>query len=83
LELTGLGASAATYCGPRSGNPNIDFVAVNDLTSPNPRSPSENTIPSLGNLKNEIVAGEDFISVDGKKIKVFAQKDPPCCRGIQ
>jgi glyceraldehyde 3-phosphate dehydrogenase len=30
----------------------------------------------LGNLKNEIVAGDDFISVDGKKIKVFAEKDP-------
>jgi glyceraldehyde 3-phosphate dehydrogenase len=30
----------------------------------------------LGNLKNDIVAGEDFISIDGKKIKVFAQKDP-------
>jgi glyceraldehyde 3-phosphate dehydrogenase len=27
-------------------------------------------------LKNEIVAGEDFISIDGKKLKVFAQKDP-------
>jgi glyceraldehyde 3-phosphate dehydrogenase len=30
----------------------------------------------LGNLKNEITAGEDFISVDGKKIKVWAEKDP-------
>jgi glyceraldehyde 3-phosphate dehydrogenase len=27
-------------------------------------------------LKNDIEAGEDFVSVDGKKIKVFAEKDP-------
>jgi glyceraldehyde 3-phosphate dehydrogenase len=30
----------------------------------------------LGNLKNDISAGEDFISVDGKKIKVWAERDP-------
>jgi len=30
----------------------------------------------LGNLKHEITSGDDFIAVDGKKIKVFAQRDP-------
>ena len=30
----------------------------------------------LGNLKQEITHGEDFIAVDGKKVKVFAQRDP-------
>ena len=30
----------------------------------------------MGNLPNEIKSGEDFISVDGKKIKVYAEKDP-------
>jgi glyceraldehyde 3-phosphate dehydrogenase len=30
----------------------------------------------LGNLKNEVVAGEDFIAIDGKKIKVFSERDP-------
>src|SRR6202030_2066448 len=30
----------------------------------------------LGNLKNDIQHGADFISVDGKKIKVFAERDP-------
>src|ERR1700683_5871995 len=58
------------------GNPEIEFVAVNDLTSPKtlPHLLKYDTI--LGNLKNEIEAGEDYISIDGKKLKVFAQKDP-------
>jgi glyceraldehyde 3-phosphate dehydrogenase len=30
----------------------------------------------LGNLKNDITSGDDFISVDGKKIKVWAERDP-------
>ena len=30
----------------------------------------------LGNLHHDITAGEDFITVDGKKIKVFAEQDP-------
>jgi glyceraldehyde 3-phosphate dehydrogenase len=30
----------------------------------------------LGNLKNEVVAGADFIAIDGKKIKVFSERDP-------
>src|SRR6202034_1352017 len=30
----------------------------------------------LGNITNDVVAGEDFISVDAKKIKVFAERDP-------
>ena len=30
----------------------------------------------MGNLQNTITAGEDFITVDGKKLKVFAERDP-------
>jgi len=30
----------------------------------------------LGNLKNEITSGEGFITVDGKKIVVFSERDP-------
>jgi glyceraldehyde 3-phosphate dehydrogenase len=58
------------------GNPEIEFVAVNDLTSPATLAHLLKYDSILGNLKNEIVAGDDFISIDGKKLKVFAQKDP-------
>jgi hypothetical protein len=58
------------------GNPEIDFVAVNDLTSPATLAHLLKYDSILGNLKNEVTAGEDFISVDGKKIKVFSERDP-------
>src|ERR1700743_458656 len=58
------------------GNPEIEFVAVNDLTSPETLAHLLKYDSILGNLKNEITAGEDFISVDGKKIKVYAERDP-------
>src|SRR5208282_695027 len=47
-----------------------------DLTSPATLAHLLKYDSILGNLKNEIVAGADFISVDGKKIKVFAERDP-------
>jgi len=31
---------------------------------------------TMGNLSNDIQAGEDWISVDGRKIKIFAERDP-------
>jgi len=58
-------------------NPEIDFVAVNDLTSPETLAHLLKYDSILGNLhKHEIVAGPDYISVNGKKIKVFAERDP-------
>jgi glyceraldehyde 3-phosphate dehydrogenase len=57
-------------------NKDIDFVAVNDLTSPATLAHLLKYDSILGNLPNEIKSGEDFISVDGKKIKVYAEKDP-------
>src|SRR5208282_135746 len=47
-----------------------------DLTSPATLAHLLKYDSILGNLKNEIAAGEDFITVDGKKIKVWAERDP-------
>jgi glyceraldehyde 3-phosphate dehydrogenase len=55
---------------------NIEFVAVNDLTTPATLAHLLKYDSILGNLKNEITHGADFITVDGKKIKVFAERDP-------
>jgi glyceraldehyde 3-phosphate dehydrogenase len=49
---------------------------VNDLTSPATLAHLLKYDSILGNLPNKIEAGEDFISVDGKKIKVWAERDP-------
>jgi len=57
-------------------DPNLEFVAVNDLTSPKTLAHLLKYDSILGNLPNQITATDDSISVDGKKIKVFAEKDP-------
>ncbi|MES2220575.1 MAG: type I glyceraldehyde-3-phosphate dehydrogenase [Acidobacteriota bacterium] len=57
-------------------NPEIEFVAVNDLTDPKTLAHLLKHDSVLGNLQNDVQFGDDFISVDGKKIKVFAERDP-------
>jgi glyceraldehyde 3-phosphate dehydrogenase (phosphorylating) len=54
----------------------IEFVAVNDLTSPQTLAHLLKYDSILGNLKHDITAEGDSISIDGKKIKVFSEKDP-------
>ena len=54
----------------------LDFVAVNDLTDPKTLAHLLKYDSILGNLPNKITAGADNIQVDGKSIKVFAEKDP-------
>src|SRR5579859_5705722 len=55
---------------------NLEFVAVNDLTDPRTLAHLLKYDSILGNLKNDIKAESDSISVDGRKIRVFAEKDP-------
>jgi glyceraldehyde 3-phosphate dehydrogenase len=55
---------------------NLEFVAVNDLTDPKTLAHLLKYDSVLGNLPNKVSAGADSITVDGKTIKVFAEKDP-------
>jgi len=57
-------------------DPNLEFVAVNDLTDPKTLAHLLKYDSILGNLPHNISAGADSISVDGKPIKVFKEKDP-------
>jgi glyceraldehyde 3-phosphate dehydrogenase (phosphorylating) len=57
-------------------DPNLDFVAVNDLTDPKTLAHLLKYDSILGNLPNKISAGQDCIQVDNKSIRVFAEKDP-------
>ncbi|HET6936740.1 MAG TPA: type I glyceraldehyde-3-phosphate dehydrogenase, partial [Candidatus Angelobacter sp.] len=55
---------------------NIEFVAVNDLTSPATLAHLLKYDSILGNLKHEITATADSIIINGKPMKVFSEKDP-------
>jgi glyceraldehyde 3-phosphate dehydrogenase len=76
VGINGFGRIGRNVLRAAIGNPQIEFVAVNDLTSPATLAHLLKYDSILGNLHNEIKAGEDFISVDGKKIRVYAEKDP-------
>ncbi len=76
VGINGFGRIGRNVFRTALGDPEIEFVAVNDLTSPATIAHLLKYDSILGNLKNEISHGDDFISVDGKKIKVFAERDP-------
>ena len=76
VGINGFGRIGRNVFRAALGNPEIEFVAVNDLTSPAILAHLLKHDSILGNLSNEIVAGEDSITVDGKTIKVFAERDP-------
>src|SRR5580693_4349488 len=76
VGINGFGRIGRNVFRAALGNPDIEFVAVNDLTSPATLAHLLKYDSILGNLPNTITAGEDFITVDGKKLKVFAERDP-------
>jgi glyceraldehyde 3-phosphate dehydrogenase len=76
VGINGFGRIGRNVLRAALGNNDIDFVAVNDLTSPATLAHLLKYDSILGNLANEIKSGDDFISVDGKKIKVWAERDP-------
>jgi glyceraldehyde 3-phosphate dehydrogenase (phosphorylating) len=76
VGINGFGRIGRNVFRASLGNPELDIVAVNDLTSPATLAHLLKYDSILGNLKNEIIAGEDCIVIDGKRIKVFAERDP-------
>jgi glyceraldehyde 3-phosphate dehydrogenase len=55
---------------------NLEFVAVNDLTDAKTLAHLLKYDSVLGNLPHKVSAAGDSIDVEGKKFKVFAEKDP-------
>ena len=76
VGINGFGRIGRNVLRAALGNKEIEFVAVNDLTSPATLAHLLKYDSILGNLPNEIAAGEDYISIDGKKVKIYAEKDP-------
>jgi glyceraldehyde 3-phosphate dehydrogenase len=57
-------------------NPNIEFVAANDLTDTATLAHLLKYDSTLGQLHEDVKAESDAIIVGGRKIRVFATKDP-------
>jgi glyceraldehyde 3-phosphate dehydrogenase len=76
VGINGFGRIGRNIFRTALGDPNLEFVAVNDLTDPKTLAHLLKYDSILGNLQHKITATEDAIKVDDKTIRVFAQKDP-------
>jgi len=76
VGINGFGRIGRNVLRTALNDPNLEFVAVNDLTDPKTLAHLLKYDSILGNLPHKITAGADSIAIDGKAIKVFAEKDP-------
>src|SRR6201991_213740 len=58
------------------GDPDIDFVAVNDLTDTKTLAHLLKYDSVLGNLDHQITSTENGIKVDNEEFRVFSERDP-------
>ena len=76
VGINGFGRIGRNVYRAAMGNKNIDIVAVNDLTDAKTLAHLLKYDSVLGNLHADVKAGENSVIVNGKEIKVFAQRDP-------
>jgi len=76
VGINGFGRIGRNILRTALGDNEIEFVAVNDLTDPKTLAHLLKYDSVLGNLHHDVKAEADSISVDGKKVRVFSEKDP-------
>jgi glyceraldehyde 3-phosphate dehydrogenase len=76
VGINGFGRIGRNVLRASLNDPNLEFVAVNDLTDPKTLAHLLKYDSILGNLPNKISAGADSITIDNKTIKVFKERDP-------
>ncbi|HZU22331.1 MAG TPA: type I glyceraldehyde-3-phosphate dehydrogenase [Terriglobales bacterium] len=76
VGINGFGRIGRNILRTALNDPNLEFVAVNDLTDTKTLAHLLKYDSILGNLPHKVTAAGDAIQLDDKKIRVFAQKDP-------
>ena len=76
VGINGFGRIGRNIFRASMGNPDIEFVAVNDITDPATLAYLLKYDSILGNLKNNVTHGKDSLIVDGNSMRVFAERDP-------
>ena len=76
VGINGFGRIGRSLVRAALNNPEIEFVAVNDLTDTTTLAHLTKYDSVMGPLPQEVKAEGDSISIGGKKIRVFATKDP-------
>jgi glyceraldehyde 3-phosphate dehydrogenase len=76
VGINGFGRIGRNLYRVTMGDKDIDIVAINDITDPKTLSYLLKHDSVLGNLKASVSATAESISVDGKSVRVFKEKDP-------
>ena len=76
VGINGFGRIGRNIYRASLGDPEVEFVAVNDITDPKTLAHLLKYDSILGNLKNSVGHAKDSLQVDGQSIRVFAEKDP-------
>jgi glyceraldehyde 3-phosphate dehydrogenase len=76
VGINGFGRIGRNVVRAGLNNPNIEFVAANDLTDTKTLAHLLKYDSILGPLHGDVKAEADAIVVNGKRIKIFATKDP-------
>ncbi len=76
VGINGFGRIGRNVVRASLGNPEIEFVAVNDITDPKTLAYLLKYDSILGNLSQEVTHTDNSISVGGRSFKVFKVKDP-------
>jgi len=76
VGINGFGRIGRNLYRTAIGDADIEIVAVNDITDPKTLAHLLKYDSVLGNLKAEVKPSLESISVDGRGIKVFKERDP-------
>jgi glyceraldehyde 3-phosphate dehydrogenase len=76
VGINGFGRIGRNIFRTSLGDPDIDFVAVNDLTDTKTLAHLLKYDSVLGNLDHNITSTENGIKVEGEEFRVFSQRDP-------
>lgn len=76
IAINGFGRIGRNVFKIASKNPSIEVVGINDLTDPKTLAHLLKYDSTYGVYDHEVKAGEASISVDGKEIRIYKERDP-------
>ena len=76
VAINGFGRIGRNVYRAQMGNPEIDIVAINDITDTKTLAHLLKYDSVMGNLDAEVSVTEDRLRVDGDEFRIFSERDP-------
>ena len=76
VAINGFGRIGRNVYRAQMGNPEIDIVAINDITDTKTLAHLLKHDSVMGNLDAEVSVTEDGLRVDGDEFRIFSERDP-------